>query len=393
MLPKIRYRLVYNYSGKLNRDGRSSVAVEARQGQKKCYFSTNVHLRPDQWEDGMIINHENAEKLIAYLVRYMHELEEIELDFLLRGQRLSLYQLKVAVKAGVRSNATLSEFIGSVIDNSSREKATKQGYRYLANDIEKEYGHITLDDVTYDFIEKYRNDMRRQKLSENTVKGRLKLLRCIINEAIKRNLITNDPFKFVTIGNMSARVGYLEASEVKKLENAKLTGKDAVIRDLFLLSCYTGLRWGDLSTLEEAEIKDGMLRKTMKKTDHDVYIPIGQLFWGKAQEILDRYPNIKRLSHACCSTTANRKIKEIAARVGIKKNVYFHLGRKTCSNMLNALGMPEQDITTVLGHTKSEVTKKHYLFNQTEHLRSSVGNIFQNKSKKGRKNSQNKPPI
>lgn len=381
MLPKIRYRLVYNYAGRLNRDGRAPVAVEARQDKKKCYFSTRVLLTPDQWEYGKVINHENAGKLTTYLTRRMHELEEIELDALLSGRQMSLYQLKTAVHSGVRSNATLGEFVDAVIEKSSRGKTTKQGYRYLVNDIRERYGKLTLEDVTYDFIERYRNEMRGQGLSENTIKGRLKLLRCLVNEAIKRNLITDDPFKFVTIGNMTARVGYLEAREVRRLERMELTGKEAVVRDLFLFSCYTGLRWGDLSSLEEAEIKGGILRKTMKKTHHEVCIPVDKLFWGRPREILDRYPDITKLSHVCCGTTANRMIKDISTRAGIKKNVYFHLGRKTCSNMLNVLGMVEQDITAILGHTKSEVTRRHYLFNQSERLGTSVGRIFKNKSK------------
>ena len=376
MLQKIRYRLCWNYAGKLNKNGLAPIALECRQGTKKMYLTSNILISKDQWGKGMVVNHDNAEKLTTYLTHWRNEIEEIELDALLKGKHLTLFQLKTAVKTGVRSNATIREFSNSVIKGSSRKKNTQRSYDYLCNEIEKDFGRLTLDDITHDWIERYRAKLRDMKLSENTIKGRLKALRCLVNEALKRNLITDDPFKFITIGNMTARVGYLEAEEVKMLEDVELSGKEAVIRDLFIFGCYTGLRWSDLSSLEEAEIKNGTLRKIMKKTSHEVVIPIDKLFWGKAQRILDRYPNIKKLSHVCCGTTANRTIKEIAERVGITKNVYFHLARKTCSNMLNALGFLEQDITTVLGHTKSEVTRKHYLFNQSEHLRQTVDTIF-----------------
>lgn len=376
MLPKIRYRLVHNYAGRLNRDGRAPVAVETRQGEKKAYFSSNVLITPDQWERGMVINHDNAEKLTAYLIRWMHEIEEIELDALLKDRRLSLYQLKTAVRTGVRSNATIREFSESVINGSDRKLNTQRSYQYLCNEIEREYGRLTLDDITHDWIERFRQKMRSQNLSENTIKGRLKALRCIVNEALKRNLITDDPFKFITIGNMSARVGFLEPDEVKRLEDIPLEGKENIVRDLFLLGCYTGLRWGDLSTLEEATIHDGMLKKQMHKTNFWVNIPINSLFWGKGQAIIDKYPDIKKLSHVCCNTQANRIIKEVAKKAGVNKNVYFHLSRKTCSNMLNALGMNLQDISAVLGHTKSEVTSKHYIFNNGEHLSKAVNDIF-----------------
>ena len=93
------------------------------------------------------------------------------------------------------------------------------------------------------------------------------MIRALFNGAIKRDLLkpNQNPFKFITIGNMSARVGYLETDEVNLLENMKLKGKEEKVRDLFLLSCYTGLRWSDLTTLEEAEIKNGILHKTMQR--------------------------------------------------------------------------------------------------------------------------------
>ncbi len=388
MLPKIRYRLVYNYSGRLNRVGQAPVAIECRQGTKKIYLSSNVMIMPDQWQKGMVVNHDNAAKLTAWLIRWRNGIEEIELDALLHGHQLSLYQLKVAVKTGLRAKATLGEFIASVIEPSDRGKTTKQGYRYLADDIEKNYGRVTIEDVTHDFVERYRADMKSQHLSENTVKGRLKQLRCLVNEAMKRNLITDDPFKFITIGNMTARVGYLEESEVRRIERLKLKGKEEKVRDLFLLSCYTGLRWSDLSTLDKAEVKDGILHKRMIKTGIDVHIPIDTLFWGKGKEILEKYPDVRKLCKVCCNTTANRILKELAQKAGIKKRCYFHLGRKTCSSMLNALGLPLQDISQVLGHAKSDVTQRHYLFNNGEHLKTMIGSIFQKKSKRGRKNQQ-----
>ena len=380
MLPKIRYRLVYNYAGRLNRDGRAPVAVEARQGTRKRYFSTQVLVTPEQWLQGKVVNHSNAPKLNVYIYHRMQEVEEIELDALLGGRSLTLFQLKTAVRSGVRASAEVGEFIEAVIGTSSRSLSTKRAYRYLANDISRTFGRVTISDITFDFIERYRNAMRQQGLSENTVKGRLKQLHCLVSEALKRNLISEDPFRFVTIGNMSARVGYLEAREVRRLERLEVTGKEEKVRDLFLLACYTGLRWSDLSTLEEADISGGMLHKRMKKTSYDVHIPIDKLFWGKGRVILEKYPDIRRLSHACSNTQANRILKDLAVRAGIRKRVYIHLGRKTCSNMLNAMGMSLQDISSVLGHCKIDVTAKHYVFNSAEHVRSSAGHIFKKMS-------------
>lgn len=129
MLPKIRFRLVFNYANRLNKNGQAPVALEVRQGCRKKYISSKVMLYDNQWECGRVVNHDNADKLTTYLVRWKNEIEEIELDDLLKHKHSSLCQLMEAIKSGVRTNATISDLIGSVIaKNGDRRKSTIIGY-------------------------------------------------------------------------------------------------------------------------------------------------------------------------------------------------------------------------------------------------------------------------
>lgn len=390
MFQKIRYRLTYNYAGKLNKSGMAPVALECRQGIKKIYLSSKVMLEPSQWGNGRITNHENANKLTVYLVKWKNQIEEIELNALLKGKHLSLSQLKIAVKSGVHESANLRDFTMSVIENSDRKKSTKRGYEYLMNEIEEDYGRMTLDDVTYDWVLKWKRRMGERNLSDNTIKGRMKLMRCICSEAVKRNILDEDPFKYITIGNMTPKAVWLDMKEIKKIERVKLKGREAVVRDLFLLGCFSGLRWSDLSSLEEAEIKDGLLRKMMKKTNHEVTIPIKTLFWGRGMEIIERYSsNIKRLSHVCCNATANKMIKEIARKAGVNKPVSFHWARKSCSSNLQLLGMSVGDVSTILGHTDVQVTSTHYSFSKDQSAQKQSQRIFRQKLDNSPKDSLN----
>ena len=377
MNQKIRYRLCFNYGGKLNADGRSPVAVEARQGNQKIYLSTQVLLYPSQWDKGKVINHDNAPKLTVWLTQWMHKIEEIELDSLLNGHEMTLPQLKNAVKSGARPSATIEEFVGAVIDTSTRSQQTKAAYHTLAREAEKYDKQIRMNGICHDWIERWRAAMHEHGLSDNTIKGRLKQLHCLTQEAIKRDLLSADPFRFITIGNMTPKQEFLTKTELRRLERISLTSREAKVRDLFLLGAYTGLRWSDLFTLDEADISGGILRKPMCKTKRDVVIPIKTLFWGKGQEIIDRYQPITRLCKCVkCNSTANRIIKEIATKVGIKKNVHFHLARKTCITMLNALGLGTADITTILGHAKVETTQKYYIFGKEESMIKSSRKLF-----------------
>lgn len=380
MIQKIRYRLVYNYCGKINADGRAPIAVEARQGSMKVYFSSKVLVYPDQWKKGAIINHDNSDKLTVYLHRWMHQIEEVELNALLHGNTMTLSQLKKAIKTGTRSSATIDEFVCAVIDPSSRSKQTKCAYHTLAREMDRYDKGVTIESLDHDWIERWRSTMKNEGLSENTVKGRLKTLHCLTQEAIKRDLITDDPFKWITIGNMTAKKEFLTMSEIRKIERIKLEGKEAVVRDLFMLGCWSGLRWSDLSTLEEASISNGVLKKRMCKTNLDVTIPISTLFWGKGQEIINRYHPITKLSHCVkCNSTANRIIKSIAERVGINKSVHFHLARKSCSSNLYQMGLPMQEVSMILGHSKMETTQKYYIFGKEKSLIKASKKLFKEK--------------
>ena len=168
-------------------------------------------------------------------------------------------------------------------------------------------------------------------------------------------------------------------TEVKKIESLQLSGKEEKVRDLFILGCTTGLRWGDLSSLEKAEIKNGVLTKLMHKTHHEVVLPISTLFHGKPLKIINKYPNIKELSHVCCNTQANKIIKQLAEKAHIKKRVYFHCARKTFGQLLNTLGMDMTEISILMGHRDTRTTRTHYVFNDTERMKKSVKKIFKTK--------------
>lgn len=377
-MQKIRYRLCFNYANRLNKQGYAPVALECRQGQRKIYISSKVMLRPEQWNRGMVVNHDNGDKLTAYLVRWMHKIEEIELDGILNGKKITLYQLKMAIKSGIRSNTTIKEFVESVIMvSSNRKDSTKRGYKYLVDEIESTYGKLTIEDITHDFIERYRSDMRKEKLSENTIKGKLKLMRCLINEALKRSLITDDPFKFITIGDMSARQGYLSLEEVERIRKLELKDrKERHIRDAFVFCCFVGLRYSDFVNLKTENIRNNILSLKQQKTRNSLNIPLEHLFEGKPLEIISMYRSVESFAKVGCNTTVNRALKDIAKKAGINRRLFWHLARHTCATLLNQAGLKMQEIQKILGHSKMETTYKTYAETSISQIDNSLRRAF-----------------
>lgn len=72
---------------------------------------------------------------------------------------------------------------------------------------------------------------------------------------------------------------YLSKEEIQAIFDMKLTGFDELVRDVFLIGCYTGLRYSDLSRITEScigETENGtpVIRIVQQKTKSPVIIPI-----------------------------------------------------------------------------------------------------------------------
>lgn len=143
------------------------------------------------------------------------------------------------------------------------------------------------------------------------------------------------------------------------LENKKLR----YARDLFLFSCYTGLRFSDVVTLEPTNIQtiDGKkwLVKNQQKTDEKIKIPIYLLFDGKPLKIIQNYFLLgsKTLFKRITNTSINTSLKRIFALAGIDKHVTFHAARHTTATYLLSKKVSIFVVQKILGHAKIDTTQ------------------------------------
>ena len=89
-------------------------------------------------------------------------------------------------------------------------------------------------------------------LSNNSITKHLKILRAILNDALKSEFIKDNPMKTMHLKEESTPQRHLSQSEFDKLKNAKFPvggGLDKA-RDLFVASYYmAGMRFGDILSL------------------------------------------------------------------------------------------------------------------------------------------------
>ena len=359
MLRKIRYKLVYNRSYRLNKRGEGLIEIECTQQKRRIYFSTHVYVKPENFAHGAIVGTPNADSLNYVLYKMVQEVEQVELEYIKRGVEVQLPMLKEAVRSHISPAAKLTDFGSQVVGQSERKNLTKMNYQTLLNNIERFRKGTLITDIDYQFLVSYDKWLRDSGIAHNTRISRLRLLRALLNEARKRDIIHINPFDRFRIQQMVSKKGFLTVEQLHKLEKMVLKGYEGKVRDAFLIGCYTGLRFSDIVTLRNEHFNKGWLTKKMAKTGYVVEIPVAELFGGKMMLLLEKYnENIERVTKSLGSNSSvNKTLRGILDRINVDPKITFHSSRHTFATHLGQSGVQLTTIQKLLGHQKLQTTQ------------------------------------
>ena len=159
---------------------------------------------------------------------------------------------------------------------------------------------------------------------------------------------------------------HLTPEELGRLENLKLDGQRTLRRclDMFLFSCYTGLRFSDIVSITKENfliIDDKVwLVYSSVKTDVSVRLPLFLLFEGKSLPIYERYKNAPRTLFGVplsSNSNVNKQLRRISQLASIDKKVSFHTARHTNATLLLYNGANITTVQKLLGHKSVRTTE------------------------------------
>ena len=374
MEAKINYKITFSRNGYVRNDGTREVVITCSQCGKTIQIGTKIYIENKHLKNGFIQGHPLSDEYNRYVYKLKNDFERLEIDLALSGKHVTLSTLRRQIKEGIKKNMPLSEFVSTVNKTSTtRNVKTKASYDTLARQVDKFEKGVSINDIDVDFVNSFINWCKDNKLSHNTIVGRLKGIRAMINEAIKRKIIKmeDDPFKFIKIPMMKNREEFLTMEEVRRLEKLKLNGRYKKIRDAFLFACYTGFRFSDLNSIKNTDIKTingkkWIVKKPLKTMDSSnitVRIPIYAIFDGKPLSLIDdAYEgNVEKLCHIGNNSSANKMLKEIITKSnienGTERHITFHCARHTAATLLLQQSVPMTTVQKILGHTKLTTTQ------------------------------------
>ncbi|MBQ9362577.1 MAG: site-specific integrase [Bacteroidaceae bacterium] len=381
MIAAVDYNVCLNRNGYVNKNGTRQVVIEIYQCGSRRTLNTHIHVAAQDFAYGRIQpSHPDYDLLNRRIRRIVRRLMELEDEMLNAGYDSTPERILNAYVHNLTRSATVSEWIASVIVPSGRKNGTKELYHSLIHSLEDFHPGLRIREISYDLIERWRNWMRTDRhLADSTISCRMKTLRCIINEAIKRDVlrVDEDPFKHIRIPEIKARHEHLSEQELQSLEQVEISNKHlSHVRDAFLFCCYTGLRWSDFRSLTSANLCGRILILNQQKTDRHLQIPIDTLWGGKAALLISQYGTLEHLADIGSNFDCNHSIRQVAQLAGIQKHLHWHLARHTCGTLLNQRGLRMQEIQYILGHQKQETTEKHYAETLFEQVQSALQKAF-----------------
>ena len=246
------------------------------------------------------------------------------------------------------------------LNKSSDELAplTVRTYYWNLKKIEYFCPGLECKDLTPDFVWDFKQHLESLRNKEATVVKALSVLRVFCNKMKADGVINCDPFEKVKIRRAYSHRGFLTLRELKQLYlnfqdmRTTLTRSEEKVMRVFLFSCFTGLRYSDLRTLNSSEIFDWKIRKQIHKTGEAVYIPIPV----QARLLLPEPLKSGRIFHVIDNASFNRTLRKAAKKLGYYKHIHCHLARHTFATTCITIGIPLPATSKLLGHRNLDTT-------------------------------------
>ncbi|WP_290736540.1 MULTISPECIES: site-specific integrase [unclassified Fibrobacter] len=217
---------------------------------------------------------------------------------------------------------------------------------------------LQCEDLNADVVQEYKVYLVKRGNRAVTINKALSVFRNFTNKMFQDGILKENPFDKVKIGRVYSRRGFLTKGELKRLclnfedRGMSLTQTEQDVMRVFLFSCFTGLRYSDLRSLDASEIFDWKIRKQMHKTGDPVYIPIPV----QARLLLPTEMKAGKVFRVVENSHFNRTLRSAAQKLGYHKHIHCHLARHTFATTCITLGIPLPVTSKLLGHRNLETT-------------------------------------
>ena len=392
------------------------ISCHIRYNNERLVLSVGERILPPEWDSikQRAINSKkfpHNSKLNIWLDKVDSEIKSVFREFNLEDASPTLETVKEKINARLFNKETnkvpsLLAFIESYITECAKIKNPStvrtyvttfrhlQSYKRL-NKINLDYSYINLDfyNSFLDYL------MNEAKLAQNTIGKHIQVFKTFMNEATDRGYNKKLEFRGRKFKRPTERVEsiYLNKEELDSIWALDLSDKSNLerVRDLFLIGCYTGLRYSDFSKIRPENIKtetEGtFIHIVTQKTRTKVVIPLNPLVIN----ILKKYNGF--IPKPMCNQKMNQNLKIIGQLAGITRNIQIiktkagvrtkivipkyqliktHTCRKCFASNAFLSGVPTLSIMKITGHSTENQFLKYVRISEEENASSLLTHKF-----------------
>ena len=337
------------------------------------YISSGLQVKQCEWDSKkkqVSKKHPNFNRINTLLQKQIIEVTEYELDLRSKRKNVSKTILSdfIKNKSKESNKPNLIQWCWSILDSGLQENIKKR--KAVLRKLALFNPNLEFEDINYVFMLDFHKFLAEQIIPttgkpyrSSTIYTNFGTLRSFLTLAQKSGLIREVP-TYRPKYDITPKPA-LNESELTKIKEIKY-GEDAVsikmVRDSFIFTCYTGLRYIDLAKLSEANIEDTakgiFITLIQTKTTNAVRLPLRKLFDGEPEKILIKYRSKNQGKETIFETFSNSQmnlyLRQISLHANIYKHLSWHVGRHTCLTLLGKKTGNPYLVKLIAGHRKIE---------------------------------------
>lgn len=274
---------------------------------------------------------------------------------------------------------------GQTIDYKTKREYART-YYYIQEYEKKRKIRLEFRNINQSFLNDFVAFLQSLGLSTNTIWHKTVSIKAVMRSANEEEVTDNTKYKyFKNISEESQSIALTE-TEIEALAKYDFSANPRLerTRDLFLVGCWTGLRFSDFTRIRKEHIQGDVLMIQQKKTDRSVVIPLHPVFlqiWNKYGGVLPTNISNQKfnsnLKDVCRTVGLTDHVLKSITKGGKRQTTVYekwqlvssHTARRSFATNLYKSGFPSISIMQITGHKTESSFLKYIKVTKEEHAR------------------------
>lgn len=323
------------YKGKLISDN-VPIRIRLTYSGNRIELSTGLRIDRDKWD--------TKEKKVKKNCTNKLKQSASDINAKLSGYEFDLQNVfkKFEIEERIPTNEEVKYLFNQIYSDNKTNSKKKGFFEYLDEFILENGKQKNWTDKTYSKFETVKNHLKnfnskstfsyfddrgltsyveflreRREMRNSTIDNQVSFLKWFLKWAYSKGYNNNLAYQTFKpkLKTTQKKIIFLTPEELKKIKefNIPQTKKYLErVRDVFLFSCYSGIRYSDAFNLKKTDIKDGYFEITTVKTNDSLIIELNK----NTKEILEKYKDIPFQGNKALPVISNQRMNEYIQELG-----------------------------------------------------------------------------